>query len=109
MFLSKIIKTDLCPGVEYARGGEGCHHSAQISKHSQLTQKLFFPGKNPFVPIHLTSVGGQGEPRPDPALSWDKSPVLALSSTITDMVLTASSVMLTDSHKNGTVILAITF
>lgn len=67
MFLSEIIKTDLCPGMEYARGGQGCHHSAEISKHSQLTQKLLFPGKNPFVPNHVTSVGGQGELRPDPA------------------------------------------
>lgn len=80
MFLSEIITTELCPGVEYARGGQGRHHSALTSKHSQLTQKLLFPGKNPFVPIHLTTVSGQGEPRPDPALLWEKSPVLDLSS-----------------------------
>lgn len=80
MFLSEIIKTDLCPGVEYVRGGQGCHHSAQISKHSQLAQKLLFPGKNPFFPIHLTSIGGQGEPKPDPAFFWAKSPMLGLSS-----------------------------
>lgn len=47
---------------------------------STNSRKVFSQPNNLFAPVPLTSVKEQGDPRPDPASLWGKSPVMDVPS-----------------------------
>lgn len=78
MFLSEKIKT-----APFARSGayEGRAGMSPLGTDFQtlsINSKHLFTGKNLFSRMHLTAVGGQGDPRPGPAPLQGESPVLGV-------------------------------